>query len=106
MLETIDLGLDTIELGLDTIELGLVFDELERLILQLTLHPLHHLLHFVYIPQEAPACFIPIGELLSSLSVSRALYGFSQCFLGSNVDVIVCLHLDVFIYDNVNTIGL
>ena len=86
---------------LETIDLGLVVDELERLIL----HPLHYIFHFVYIPQEAPACFIPIGELLSGLSESHDLYGFSQCFLGNSVDV-VCLHLDVFIYDNVNTIGL
>jgi len=98
--------LETIDLGLETIELGLVFDEFERLILQLTLHPLHHLLHFVYIPQDAPACFIPIGELLSGISESRALYGFSQSFLGNSVDIVVCLHLDVFVYNNVNIIGL
>jgi hypothetical protein len=97
---------EDIDAMLETIDLGLVFDELERLILQLTLQCVCHFLHFVYIPQEAPACFIPIGELLSGLSESRALYGFSQCFLGNTVDVVVCLHLDVFIYDNVNTIGL
>ena len=93
---------EDIDAMFETIDLGLVVDELEHLIL----HFLHHLLHFVHILQEVPTCFIPIGEPLSGLSECRALYGFSQSLLGNSVDVVVYLHLDVFVYDNVNIIGL
>jgi len=75
-LEASDLGVVVDAFGLETSNLGIFFRHP-------TPQPLYYLLHFKSLLQEVPACLIPIGGYLSSLSLSGVFRSFPQFTFGS-----------------------